>query len=78
MSRCACCYVCRDGERGLASRSPTRAQSAVFSIDALDANSARIRRLTLVTWAPGVRHSWFRIKPDKVTGRRLRMVPDAL
>ncbi len=53
-------------------------QGVAEAIDAMDANSARIRRLALVTWAPGVRHQWFRIKPDKVTGRRLRMVPDAL
>jgi nitroimidazol reductase NimA-like FMN-containing flavoprotein (pyridoxamine 5'-phosphate oxidase superfamily) len=46
--------------------------------DAIDANSERMRRLSLVTWAPGTRHRWFRIQPDKVTGRRLRLTPDAL
>jgi nitroimidazol reductase NimA-like FMN-containing flavoprotein (pyridoxamine 5'-phosphate oxidase superfamily) len=46
--------------------------------DAIDANSERMRRLALVTWAPGARHRWFRIKPDRVTGRRLRVTPDAL
>jgi nitroimidazol reductase NimA-like FMN-containing flavoprotein (pyridoxamine 5'-phosphate oxidase superfamily) len=45
---------------------------------AIDANSERMRRLSLVTWAPGARHRWFRIKPDKLTGRRLRVMPDAL
>ena len=46
--------------------------------DAIDANSERIRRLSLVTWAPGTRHRWLRIQPDKVTGRRLRLIPTAL
>ncbi len=46
--------------------------------DGVDANSQRMRRLSLVTWAPGARHRWFRIKPDKVTGRHLRVMPDAL
>jgi nitroimidazol reductase NimA-like FMN-containing flavoprotein (pyridoxamine 5'-phosphate oxidase superfamily) len=46
--------------------------------NAIDANSERMRRLSLVTWAPGARHRWFRIKPDKVTGRRLRVMPDSL
>jgi nitroimidazol reductase NimA-like FMN-containing flavoprotein (pyridoxamine 5'-phosphate oxidase superfamily) len=46
--------------------------------DTIDANSERMRRLALVTWAPGDRHRWFRIMPDKVTGRRLRAVPEAL
>ena len=46
--------------------------------NAIDANSERMRRLSLVTWAPGVRHRWLRIKPDKVTGRRLRVTPDSL
>jgi nitroimidazol reductase NimA-like FMN-containing flavoprotein (pyridoxamine 5'-phosphate oxidase superfamily) len=45
---------------------------------AIDANSERMRSLELVTWAPGARHRWFRINPDKVTGRRLRTMPDAL
>ena len=53
-------------------------QGVAEAINAMDANSARIRRLALVIWAPGVRHRWFRITPDKVTGRRLRMVPEAL
>ena len=46
--------------------------------NAIDANSERMRRLSLVTWAPGVRHRWFRIKPDKMTGRRLRVMADSL
>ncbi len=46
--------------------------------NAIDANSERMRRLSLVTWAPGARHRWFRITPDKVTGRRLRVMPDSL
>lgn len=43
--------------------------------DAIDARSERQRRLSLVTWAPGTRSRWFRIRPDKITGRRIRMVP---
>ena len=46
--------------------------------NAIDANSERMRRLSLVAWAPGARHRWFRIKPDKVTGRRLRVMADSL
>jgi len=46
--------------------------------DAIDPTSQRQRRLSLITWAPGTRHRWFRIDPDKVTGRRLRVLPDAL
>jgi hypothetical protein len=46
--------------------------------DAIDANSERMRRLALINWAPGARHRWIRIRPDKITGRRLRVRPDAL
>ena len=46
--------------------------------DAVDPTSERLRRLALVTWAPGARTSWFRVDPDTVTGRRLRVVPDVL
>ena len=46
--------------------------------DAIDPTSERIRRLSLLTWAPGDRPVWFRIRPDKVTGRRLRVVADSL
>ncbi len=46
--------------------------------DAVDPTSERLRRLSLVTWAPGARQRWFRIDPGKVSGRRLRIVPDAL
>lgn len=42
--------------------------------DAIDATSERIRRLTLVTWAPGSRQRWFIIRPRSVTGRRLRIL----
>ena len=44
----------------------------------VDPTSERLRRLSLVTWAPGARQRWFRIDPGKVSGRRLRIVPDAL
>jgi nitroimidazol reductase NimA-like FMN-containing flavoprotein (pyridoxamine 5'-phosphate oxidase superfamily) len=46
--------------------------------DAIDPTSERLRRLALVTWAPGVRQRWFRIDPEKVTGRRIRVTPDSL
>lgn len=46
--------------------------------DAIDPTSERLRRLTLITWAPGTRQHWFQIRPDKITGRRVRVVPDAL
>jgi len=46
--------------------------------DAIDPTSERLRRLSVVTWAPGIRQHWFQIRPDKITGRRLRVVPDAL
>jgi uncharacterized protein len=43
--------------------------------DAVDATSERIRRLTLITWAPGEREMWFTIRPASITGRRLRVLP---
>ena len=38
---------------------------------AVDTMSEHVRRLALVSWAPGERHRWFRIKADSVSGRRL-------
>jgi len=46
--------------------------------DTIDPTSERLRRLALVTWAPDSRDRWFRVMPDRVTGRRLRVYPDAL
>jgi uncharacterized protein len=46
--------------------------------DAIDPTSERLRRLTLNTWAPGHRDRWFAVRPDKITGRRLRVTADAL
>jgi nitroimidazol reductase NimA-like FMN-containing flavoprotein (pyridoxamine 5'-phosphate oxidase superfamily) len=46
--------------------------------DAIDATSERLRRLQLVTWAPGGRHNWFVIRPHAITGRRLRVMPAEL
>jgi len=46
--------------------------------DAIGANAERIRRLPLVTWAPGSRPRWFQIEPDKITGRRIRVLPASL
>lgn len=43
--------------------------------DAIDANSERLRTLSLVSWAPGARDRWFRIRPDKITGRRISVAP---
>jgi nitroimidazol reductase NimA-like FMN-containing flavoprotein (pyridoxamine 5'-phosphate oxidase superfamily) len=45
---------------------------------ALGANSERMRALPLITWAPGARHRWIHIRPDRITGRRLRVMPDSL
>ena len=46
--------------------------------DAIDHTSERLRRLTLVTWAPGTRQRWVRISPQKITGRRIRVLPAEL
>jgi uncharacterized protein len=46
--------------------------------DAIGADAERIRRLSLVTWAPGNRPRWIQIQPDAVTGRRIRVMPAAL
>lgn len=46
--------------------------------DAIDATSARLRRLALVTWAPGERQYWFVIRPHAITGRLLRVLPAEL
>ncbi len=43
--------------------------------DAIDPTSERLRRLALVTWAPGARQCWFVIRPRTITGRRLRELP---
>ena len=40
---------------------------------AVDVTSERMRRLSLITWAPGARHRWFRIRVDTVGGRRLTL-----
>ena len=41
--------------------------------DSIDRTSERLRGLSLITWAPGSRDRWFRIRPDKITGRRIRV-----
>ena len=46
--------------------------------NAIDPTSERLRRLALITWAPGARQCWFRVDPDKITGRRLSLTPDSL
>jgi nitroimidazol reductase NimA-like FMN-containing flavoprotein (pyridoxamine 5'-phosphate oxidase superfamily) len=45
--------------------------------EAIDLRSEELRRLALVTWAPGRRHRWFRVDADRVTGRRLRAASEA-
>jgi nitroimidazol reductase NimA-like FMN-containing flavoprotein (pyridoxamine 5'-phosphate oxidase superfamily) len=52
--------------------------AATYIGDAIDPTSERLRRLSLITWAPGRRQCWFRVDADKITGRRLRVTPDAL
>jgi uncharacterized protein len=44
--------------------------------DAIDLRSEQLRRLSLLTWAPGRRHRWFRVDIVRVTGRRIRIAPD--
>jgi uncharacterized protein len=46
--------------------------------DAIDPTSERLRRLTLVSWAPGSRPRWVRITPRRITGRRIRVLPAEL
>jgi nitroimidazol reductase NimA-like FMN-containing flavoprotein (pyridoxamine 5'-phosphate oxidase superfamily) len=46
--------------------------------NAIDATSERLRRLTLISWAPGGRHRWFAVRPHSITGRRLRVLPTDL
>jgi nitroimidazol reductase NimA-like FMN-containing flavoprotein (pyridoxamine 5'-phosphate oxidase superfamily) len=46
--------------------------------DTIDPTSERLRRLTLVTWAPGQRQRWYVIRPQAITGRRLRVLPQEL
>jgi uncharacterized protein len=43
--------------------------------DAIDTRSEQLRRLSLVTWAPGRRHRWFRLDADRISGRRFRQEP---
>jgi uncharacterized protein len=43
--------------------------------DAIDATSQRLRRLSLISWAPGRRDRWFVVRPRQITGRRLRVLP---
>src|SRR5260370_41372268 len=46
--------------------------------DAIDPTSERLRRLSLIVWAPGGPQRWFTIQPDRGTGRPLLLVPGAL
>ena len=43
--------------------------------DAIDTRSEHLRRLALVTWAPGHRDRWFRLDAGSLTGRRLVVRP---
>jgi len=42
--------------------------------DAVDETSERLRRLSLVSWAPGRRDRWFVVRPRQISGRRLLVV----
>jgi uncharacterized protein len=42
--------------------------------DAVDKTSERLRRLSLISWAPGRRDRWFVVRPRQISGRRLRVV----
>ncbi len=43
--------------------------------DAIDTRSEHLRRLALVSWAPGHRDRWFRLDAATLTGRRLVVRP---
>ena len=43
--------------------------------DAVDPTSERLKRISLVTWAPGTHPRSIHIQPDKVTGRRINVFP---
>lgn len=51
---------------------------AIDISDTIDATSRRLRRLQVISWAPGSRHNWFIIRPSAITGRRIRVIPAAL
>jgi nitroimidazol reductase NimA-like FMN-containing flavoprotein (pyridoxamine 5'-phosphate oxidase superfamily) len=42
-----------------------------------DEAAERLRRLELITWAPGRRDRWFAVVPEAMTGRRLPLVASA-
>ncbi len=42
-----------------------------------DPRAERLRRLGLITWAPGERVRWLAVVPDAITGRRLPLVASA-
>jgi nitroimidazol reductase NimA-like FMN-containing flavoprotein (pyridoxamine 5'-phosphate oxidase superfamily) len=42
-----------------------------------DPVAERLRRLDVVTWAPGPRDRWFAVVPEAVTGRRLPLLASA-
>ena len=44
--------------------------------EAIDTRSEQLRGLSLVSWAPGRRHRWFRLDADRLTGRRLTLTED--
>jgi nitroimidazol reductase NimA-like FMN-containing flavoprotein (pyridoxamine 5'-phosphate oxidase superfamily) len=46
--------------------------------DAVDPTSQRLKKLSLITWAPGTRAHWIHISPEKVTGRRIYVYPTEL
>ncbi len=44
--------------------------------EAIDPTSESMRRLALVSWAPGSKPRWFDVVPETITGRRIRVAPD--
>jgi len=46
--------------------------------ETIDPTSERLRGLAVVSWAPDPRQRWYQVVPDRITGRRLRVTPDAL
>jgi nitroimidazol reductase NimA-like FMN-containing flavoprotein (pyridoxamine 5'-phosphate oxidase superfamily) len=46
--------------------------------DAADATSRRLRRLELASWDPDGDSRWYVIRPQAITGRRIRVIPPDL
>jgi nitroimidazol reductase NimA-like FMN-containing flavoprotein (pyridoxamine 5'-phosphate oxidase superfamily) len=44
---------------------------------AIDRDSERLLRMSVHPWAPGQRDRWFKITPQEITGRQLRIAASA-